>query len=507
VRGRLALLAVLVVAAGTGLLGIDFGHHWDETERIATAILAVERGELISGWYQYPSAVHDLILLSAAPDVARHSVIPALNGDEPTLPAFRLALQEPAFLLRVRGLFLILSVLGAVPLYAMVRRWRASAFEAVTAAGLFSLSWEIAYHARWVAPDVLTASAAAAVLWAVQRSLGDRRTRWLAAAGAAAGVATSAKYPSGLLLLPVLAAIAHAVARRRARIGVAIGAAFGPFVAAYLIITPGTVLQYRQFLWDVRVEIAHYHTGHGGHTIAAGWPHLRAELEYLGLVAFSHHPPIAGLFFALALIGAAWVVRRDRWMALVLLPFVVAYPAYLGSQRVMLVRNLLVVVPFLAVLAARGAGVGRAAAARLRWGSTAVTAAVGALLSVNAVWLVDACRSIRGGDPERELLDALSRPGASPCVVTPSLRAALSKKAPRLPASIVPAGSEGARWIAFRASEVRKRAAWVANRRDTTIRWFGPHEVNFDYYPTWAGRDRILLMRLEDAAPLDVPLQ
>src|SRR5580704_15318531 len=102
VRGRLALLAVVAVAAGTGLLGIDFGHHWDETERIATAILAVERGELISGWYQYPSAVHDLILLSAAPDVARHSVIPALTGAEPTLPAFRAALQKPEFLLRVR---------------------------------------------------------------------------------------------------------------------------------------------------------------------------------------------------------------------------------------------------------------------------------------------------------------------------------------------------------------------------------------------------------------------
>jgi hypothetical protein len=507
-RGRLALFSILLVAAASGLLGIDFGHHWDETERIATAILAVERGELVSNWYQYPSAVHDLILLSAAPDVAEHSLIPALTRAEPTLPAFRAALQSHEFLLRVRRLFLSLSLLGAVPLYAMVRRWRDSAFEGVTAAGLFALSWEIAYHARWIAPDVLTASCAAVVIWAVHRSLGDRRPRWLAMAGVAAGAACSAKYPSGLLLLPVAVAAAHAVVRHRARVRVALGASLGAFVTAYLVITPGTVLQYRQFLWDVRVEITHYHTGHGGHTIAAGLPHLRAELEYLGLVAFSHHPLIAGIFFVLALLGAGWVVRRDRWMALAILPFAVAYPVYMGSQRVMLVRNLLVVVPFLAVLAARGAGVCRAAAARRRWGPAGVMGVVGALLAVNAAWLVTAARSIReGNDPERELLDALSAPGASPCVVTPGLRAALAKRAPALPASVVPAGAEGARWIAFRASEVRNRAAWVANRRDSTIRWFGPHEVNFNYYPSWVGKDRIVLMRIEDAAPLDVPVQ
>lgn len=527
VRGRLALGSILLVAAGTGFLGIDFGNHWDETERIGTAILAIERGELLPAWYQYPSGVHDLVLSSAASEVVEDSVLPALAGDTRPPVAFRVALEKHAFLLRIRRLFLTLALLGAVPLYAMVRRWRDSAFEGGTAAALFALSWEIAYHARWIAPDVLTASAAAAVLWAVRRSFDDRRLRWLAAAGAAAGMACSTKYPSGLLLLPVLAAAAHAVVRRRARLRVALGATLGAFVAAYLVITPGTVLQYRQFLRDVRVEITHYHTGHpGGHSISPGLPHLRAELDYLGLVAFSHYPIIAGIFFALALVGAAWVVHRDRWMALALLPFAVIYPLYMGSQSVMLVRNLLVVVPFLAILAARGAGVCRAAAARWRWGvdldgaasgprpragnagSAAVIGAVGALLAVDAAWLVAACRSIReGNEPERELLEYLSRRGASPCVLTPSLRSALAEKTSALPPSIVPAGSDAARWIAFRASEVPDRTAWVANRRDYTIRWFGPHEVNFNYYPSWIGRDRILLMRLEDAAPLEVPVQ
>jgi hypothetical protein len=194
-------------------------------------------------------------------------------------------------------------------------------------------------------------------------------------------------------------------------------------------------------------------------------------------------------------------------MALVVLPFATIYPLYFAAQRVMLVRNLLVVVPFLAILAARGAGVCRAAVAKRRWGPAAVTGVVGAKLAADAAWLVVAGRSIRAtGDPTPELVEALSRSDAVPCVLSRGLRRALAGETSLLPAAIVPAGTASARWVAFRTSEVRNRRALVANRRGYAVRWFGPHEVSFDYYPDWVGRDRIVIMRVEDAAPLDVPV-
>ena len=45
---------------------------------------------------------------------------------------------------------------------------------------------------------------------------------------------------------------------------------------------------------------------------------------------------------------------------------------------------------------------------------------------------------------------------------------------------------------------------WRANRLNYTERWFGPYEVNFDYYPSWEGNDRILVMNRADAVMLGV---
>src|SRR5689334_3835714 len=75
-RGKLALAAILVVALYSGFVGIDFGRHWDEPERLGTVIHAVERGELLPNWYNYPSVVHDLIVASAAPALLRLDVLP-----------------------------------------------------------------------------------------------------------------------------------------------------------------------------------------------------------------------------------------------------------------------------------------------------------------------------------------------------------------------------------------------------------------------------------------------
>ena len=42
----------------------------------------------------------------------------------------------------------------------------------------------------------------------------------------------------------------------------------------------------------------------------------------------------------------------------------------------------------------------------------------------------------------------------------------------------------------------------MQRRQGYTVASFGPREVNLDYYPSWIGRDHVLVMRAEDALPL-----
>ena len=60
----------------------------------------------------------------------------------------------------MRSLFLVISCLGGLALYFVGRR-RFGEIGATFMAVLYLLSWQFAYHARWIAPDAVLASATA----------------------------------------------------------------------------------------------------------------------------------------------------------------------------------------------------------------------------------------------------------------------------------------------------------------------------------------------------------
>jgi hypothetical protein len=59
------------------------------------------------------------------------------------------------------------------------------------------------------------------------------------------------------------------------------------------------------------------------------------------------------LVFGLFSVGAAVLIREDMRVAPLLIALPVIYVLYFSNQRVMIARNLLFVMPFLAVLAGR----------------------------------------------------------------------------------------------------------------------------------------------------------
>jgi hypothetical protein len=176
----------------------------------------------------------------------------------------------------------------------------------------------------------------------------------LIAAGVASGLATSTKYNAALIALPALFVIltdAAGIRRpidmqlRRAALYVSIMA------AAFLLTSPYSVLDFRQFFADVTYESRHLAQGHGV-ILGRGWiHHLTSTLRYgVGLPVL-----VAGL------LGFMLLLWRDRRKGTLVALFPVSYYLLLGSGYTVFARYMLPVVPFLCLMA------GYALAEGARW--------------------------------------------------------------------------------------------------------------------------------------------
>ena len=494
---RLAPLVVpLVILIATGLRGLDFGMHWDERHyQIGPVKTMVQTGILLPNYYGYPSFVYWVNTASALRE------LPAVWRSPDRKQRLLAVMDTHEFLLRLRAIYLVLSSLSLVWVYWLVLSWRDSVPEAFAAAAFLGLSWEVAYHLRWIATDsMLMQFGALTMLLAFRFQLEPHRPRLLHLAAIAAGFGCGTKYPGGLLIVPVVIAAActahewRAVRRRLLGVGAL-------FAGAYLVTTPATILHPGPFLHAIRYEIGHYASGHEGHSVAPGGEHVMRMLAYLGGAVFSAWPVLALSVFALCLLGC-YATVRDGKPALVLLSFPVLYLAYFATQRAMVVRNLLVLVPFLAVMAARGAGWlwEQRSAARVLRPLTAITAAI--VLLMNAGWLVYAAETIplrRSDAYVRQAAAFLSSGIQGPVWISPRLRIQLAAQGWVRPSGVVDDPLRAERLVLYASEGMTRWQEWPANRPWLTERWFGPHEVNFNIYPSWWGDDRIIVMSRQRA--------
>jgi 4-amino-4-deoxy-L-arabinose transferase-like glycosyltransferase len=171
----------------------------------------------------------------------------------------------------------------------------------------------------------------------------------LALAGACAGLAASTKYNAGVVLLAPLYTLAvtwqreawYASDRAAALIYTPLAAA-----AAFLLTTPGIVIDSHTFWADFGDELHHAATGHGlvfVNTPPAWLFHLTRSLpDGLGL-------PLA----VLAVAGVVWAVGRHTPEDGLLLVFTVSYYLLIGGAEIKFARYLVPVLPALVILAAR----------------------------------------------------------------------------------------------------------------------------------------------------------
>ena len=506
----------LALFVWTGLLGIDFGFHWDTPDHIAIISKTTETKtllpigkplwitdpELSGGYYGYPSITYWLHLAGLVPEIIK-------AGGDISSTRVKEFVNSQAYVLRMRRIFLAVSSLAILWVYLTLLCWRGDWRQALLGAFLLAGSWEFAYHARWVATDALVLQFSALCLLMCVLALTDpaHRILFLRLGAAAAGLGVGAKYPAGALLLLVLTAAILTHSRtpwRMARLAMGLTAIM---LATFLLTTPGALLQPWFFMAWLKFNQKHYAvSGHFGYDVPNQATHVKLILEYLSQSFFSAYRPVAIAVSAFVVAGMVVLLRDAKRFAILLMVLPALYIAYLSSNRVMIVRNLLIVTPYLAVFAAVGAWFLLERVPRIaRYG---LAAALTAIVGVNIAWLFASAKSIDEAKLPAWQIEQARRFVAehandrfySSLEIRRRMR--MSQEEAR---ELTSEGRTGRSLVLTFAREGDEFLQWPANDPDLTEKVIGPYEVNFNYYPTWSGHNRIVILRADRARGITVP--
>jgi hypothetical protein len=179
---------------------------------------------------------------------------------------------------------------------------------------------------------------------------------------------------------------------------------------------------------------------------------------------------------------------------------------YFVSQHVMIVRNLMVLTPFVAIFCGRGLAciLPQIRAAILRWGVAIVFAGA---VAFNLAFAVYAGMSVgeSGTSMNYDLVglrDYMAGHQQTRFDLSPMVAEYLRQLDPAAVAAALPANPTSEEVVVC-SWEGDNLLQWPANRWNLARKTFGPYDVNFNYYPTW-WRNRIVMFDLDRARTLDV---
>lgn len=372
----LSIVVVLLVSVVLRVWGIDFGlpytYHPDEPAIVNRAVEMFRSGDLNPHWFHYPTlytylvaaAYSGLYLLGLW---GRGWVAP---GDMPAPQGLVMGggmAEVPEQFLVARLVTMGLGILTVALAYRVARQlWGR---EPGSLAALFvAVSSLHVGNAQFATTDVPMAFFVTLSLAFCVRVV--RRGGWqdYALAGLAAGLAVSTKYNAGPILASLV--VAHGLRAYPRLVDWRLLLGLGASVLGFALGTPYAFLDVQTFWSDLVFELRHYATGHHGSAGERTWWWIVRVLVRQ-----------EALLLPLGVLGAAaGGLRRSDRGTLPLSVFILLYYALLARQTVRFSRNLVVLMPALAVL---GAGLvsllarwlhGKRWAVPLRMGLTVVIA-------------------------------------------------------------------------------------------------------------------------------------
>ncbi|MEA2221376.1 MAG: hypothetical protein QOJ35_4002 [Solirubrobacteraceae bacterium] len=217
------------------------------------------------------------------------------------------------------------------------------------AGGLFAVAFLPVFYSKLALNDVPTLAPLCLALWGVAGVLRFGRTRDYVVAGIGLGLACATKFTGGIVLIPLLAATVVQLTapggRRGATRGIVIAGAVA--LVAFLAANPYAVLN-----WDAFTNgLTHQSDASGDAAGKLGLTQKNGYLYYLW--SFGWGLGWIPLVFAVG--GAIRLWFDERRLVWVLVPAVVLFVLFMGSQERYFGRWLMPVFPFVCVLAAYAA--------------------------------------------------------------------------------------------------------------------------------------------------------
>lgn len=506
---RIIVALIFLVFIFTGYAGLDFGKHWDEWVVRWTQQEMVVSGNILPRSYLYPTMQHRIASLPLVPTMvkeayksftAKFSKLPQIHRERRT--ELRAYAASHRMHMITRGFFLTFSALGLIWIFLALRNLGFSKTVAVTGPALLGFSWEYAYHARFMVGDTLMVQFAIMALAAMLYAYRTGKLQWFKYAAAAAAAATSAKYQGAIVLLPLLLLLwsqirTSASGHKLRTFAMQSMKIFIWFTGAFILCMPEIILDSYKVLEQFKHNMGLYSSGCYGYTIEPGLTHMTKNMHYLLWHLFSPYALPSLLFFVIAACGILPLIKSRKWellAALTVTPLILFF--LFSTKRVMFVRNLLLIFPFLIILAVYGL---QFILEQLK--RTGICLKIkgifipGILLTVlflfHALFLCQAAASIRIKQDKPFLQELHGFLKASPekyCLVSPQLYRKLQSAVPEVAGNITTNTRTPADYIAYSHEELGQKTSWKvwkANSPGSVVKVFGPMEINYFYYTTW----------------------
>ena len=352
---RMALLVVVLgVAVAVRLIGITWGlpddthlfsYHPDEFHSLRGA-LSLALGDPNPHFFNYGSLYLYLVAIAAA--IASPALFAAVATASPGGPVLPEVLSR--WTLDARVVTVILAVATVAVVYATARRiWGHR--EGLAAGLLLALAPLHVLQSHYATVDVPGALFTALACYFAVAMIDDLTWRNVLWAGAAAGLAASAKYGGGVAIVAPAAAWAAVFLHERGTDGetplAMLPALVGTAVAAFALTSPYTFLDWPSAWRDISFEMQHMRTGDDPAMLAlypSGW-----SFHLINLAMGSGY-----VMLAAAAIGLTVGLTAKRSALWPLLAFgAVTFVMIAGTE----VRYARYVVPLLPVVAVFAAGV------------------------------------------------------------------------------------------------------------------------------------------------------
>jgi hypothetical protein len=512
-RGPATLVALGLTGAFfvIGFLGRDFGTHWDEWYHLKVVASCISRLSFLPDGYSYGGPYFTLgfpVILAH-----EHEQLLGMFHDLATLPWEAMSnidgwpssvrfkesalafIHSPKYLPQVRAVFLAVSAPAVLWAFLATLRLSPGRYGAALAAAAFvAFSWEIGYHARWVAIDAPLLQVCGLELFLFCGAWRARTRaafgRWFYATAAASGLAFACKLNGTFAFLPVLATAALYPGWRpgeRLKLG---ALATVIFLAVSFLFSPAVFLDPFDFLVILRAGSSDYNRGGPlDSRYVSGYGEHIARLALWMLTAVpSPFVVVALLFSAVAVVGFGALIRSDTRMTVAWSTMIAAFVAVFAHNHVLIVRQYLLFIPFMALCFGHGV--------RVVWGAFRVRErrlAAGFAILVASGMIANGAFGLRralqvprntsasiADDAARDLL-ADSKPVRMAPAALERLRGRIAHAYRCGPANLQ---DKSIKHILVPQIDHQ----WMGNRLRAFLHVYGGDEANFDYYPIWFGR-------------------